>query len=169
MPIVTPSDELNPATLPGHELAYAQRTTNIALSSTSDSSPTDLGLSAAAITLDGSTKICVEFGGQLSVDNGGGNAGVAIVTLYSGTLNATGRMGILSQLEWDETSITGEGLIQLTKNERVYLTPAAGTYTFKLGGWKFGPSTCTLLAGTGTTIGSGSSVLMPAYIRVTVA
>lgn len=134
------------------ELVYSEQTTDVTVSATTEASPTTVIDNSTAITLDGNTTVLVEFYAA-GVDNPG-NAGGNTVTLslWDGTSTNLGRLG---EIYHDSTLYR-----RLPVLIRRRFTPAAGTYTYKVRGYRSNANG-TVKAGSG-----GSGGYMPAYLRV---
>jgi hypothetical protein len=139
------------ASMPGYEIAYAQITSPVTISATSEATAQDV-ISSGAITYDG-TAVWIEFNAP-RVDQGA--AGEIILVLQDGS-TALGWIGY-----W---SVGAVATIQQRNpaSLRRKLTPSAGSHTYKITGFR---STVngTVQAGAG-----GSAAFMPASIRVTKA
>lgn len=147
-PADVPTDmrELAEAIESGLQLAYAQITSNVTISSTSAASPTTI-ITLPAVTLDGSTAVRVEVNSAVNLQTG---AGYMVISLYDGSTN----LGIL--MYWPGTAGTAISLYRTAP-----LTPAAGSHTYSIRAY-VNAGTGIFTAGPG---GSGND--FPAWARVT--
>lgn len=140
----------------GAELAYTEYTSSVNLSATTEATANTI-VTAASITLDGSTSIIVEFYCSALASPGGGTSRFSIIDLYwSFNGGAAGPQGFLA-----DTFTNLNGQIVAACLARRKLTPAAGDYVFSARG-HVTAGTGVANAGTG-----GSGQFMPGYIRVT--
>jgi hypothetical protein len=132
-------------------LSYVQFTSNVAISASSDAG-SDTIVTAAAVTFDGSTLICVEFyAGAVRLPST--SDGQLIISLFDGS----SQVGRIAQY--------APGVATANSNYPCfvcrYFTPSAATHTYSIRGWVYN-GTGSIFAGTGS--GSASA---PGYIRVT--
>lgn len=128
-------------------LNYTEKTSDTTVSATVEGSPTTIITASAGVVVDGSTLICVEF--------------------YSANVNVGSTFLILNL--WDDTASANlgriAGLTRVSTTDAVcvrrYFTPAAGTRTYSVRGWR-GGSDGTVGGGAG-----GTATYMPAYLRIT--
>jgi hypothetical protein len=134
----------------GGELAYAQITSLVTVSGTSEGAPTDV-ISSGAITY-AATKIKIEF--------------------YAPATFQTGTLANLTFNLWDDTTNLGQlGFISFPSsgefdtfvNLARILTPTAGSHTYRIRAHK-GGGACGIAAGAG-----GVGAFVPAFIRVSSA
>jgi hypothetical protein len=128
------------------ELAFAQITSNVDITSTTAATPTEV-ISAGAVVFDGSTRVCIEF--------------------FCMQVRSSHQFVVLTL--WDDaTQLSRFGVVQIALDVnmpvllRRILTPSAGSHTYKVTAYKSG-GTGTITAGTGSG-GDGANV--PAYIRI---
>lgn len=136
---------------PGTELAYAEVTSQVSTTQTSEASATEI-VSAGAVTFDG-TAVMIEFYVPYTDVQNTANA-FAVFCLFDST-TSQGRMGIVRQ------PTTAELYVPVLLRRKV--TPSAGSHTYSI---RFITSsgTSTVEPGAG-----GSGNLMPGYIRITKA
>lgn len=137
---------------PGYEYDYAQITSNVTVTSTTEGSA-DTVVSSSAVAYDGSTTVFIEFYAPL-VDPATDAAGRALLlVLYDGASNL-GRMG------YAQNEVSGQHGYQTMYAKR-RLTPSAATHTYHVKAF--------VTAGTGTVFaGDGAAThYMPAFIRIT--
>jgi len=127
----------------GRELAYVERTTALTLGT----SPTVI-VTAPAITLDGSTRVLIEF--FASAWNFTATSANSFLDLWEAAMIAR-----LAQL----TNSTGAAAIVLPVYGRWYTTPTAGAHTYSARGWA-NTGSITLQAG------AAGSTYVPAFLRV---
>lgn len=122
--------------------SYVEFTSNVTISATSAATANTV-VTAASVTLDGSTMICVEF--------------------YAPTLTTTSTL--LLSLWQDSTDLGLVALISGTTEApalvRRFLTPSAGAYVYSIRGYRSSAN--------GTVKGStgGSDTFLAGYVRVT--
>jgi hypothetical protein len=135
----------------GTELAYVEFTSNVTVSSTTEATPTDV-VSAGAVTY-AAARIRVDFcaAGVLM----GGSNGALSLTLWDGSTDL-GRIG-----SWQQEAASGQVNIPTMLSR--FLTPSAGSHTYKIRGFSTN-SSATILVGAG-----GTGVRMPGWIRVSLA
>lgn len=132
-------------------LSYVELTGTVSVTGTSEAAPTDI-VSAAAVTVDGSTLICVEVylpriglapnsGARIRVYLREGGTSLGEFGLFENNASATSRAGMCFA--------------------RRFLTPSAGSHTYKISASRE-VSDGSIGAGAG---GSGNA--MPGYIRIT--
>jgi len=126
------------------ELSYVEQTTSVSITSTSEASPTDI-VSAAAIILDGGTRINVEF---FCIDLLAPAGQAVILNLWDASTDL-GRFGVAGG--------TNSSAVETAQCLRRFLTPSNGSHTYKVRGWT--------TSGTGTA--AATSPRLPIYIRVT--
>jgi hypothetical protein len=131
---------------PGSELAYAERTTNLAIPTSAESAPTDV-VSTPATAYDG-RPVLVEFFAPRVWPNV--TAGVNF-NLWDGNTN----LGILAFLYTQGTTEVDYALRAARR-----LTPSAGSHTYRIRAWATA-GTANLVAGAG-----GPGAFVPAFIRV---
>lgn len=131
------------------QLAYQEKTSVTIITATTEAGATTIA-TAASITADGSTRICVEVFAY-SADTGGANQlDLPLFDSFNG--GAAASLGTMaSHYNSNATSVFA----------RRFLTPAAGTHVYSWRGYKSG-GTVSVYAGAG-----GAGLPMPAYIRVT--
>jgi PKD repeat protein len=139
------------ASMPGYEIAYAQITSPVTISATTEGAAQDV-VSSGAVTYDG-TAVYIEFYAP-RVDVGA--AAETILVLQDGA-TALGWIGYFSV--GAVTAIQQRTPARLSRK----LTPSAGSHTYKITGFRVTVNG-TVQAGAG-----GSAAFMPAYIRVTKA
>lgn len=138
---------------PGTELDYAQITANVNVSHLEASA--DVILTGSPITLDGVTRIRVEFYAQVveTPSNGydfnlGLFEGSSIVRLLVGRYTSAG------------------GVLDVEANGVCYLTPSAGTHTYSIRAYRSPGTSGTAIVAAGDGVGDD---FPPAFYRVTVA
>lgn len=132
------------------ELSYVEFSSAVSITATAEGSANTV-VTAAALTVSGSTRICVEFY-CANVQLPPSATGQVIICLYEGGSS----IGRLAQLLNVAAATGGPSVFA-----RRYWTPSAGTYTWSVRAWEFG-GTATIAAGAG---GSGNQ--FPGYIRIT--
>ena len=132
----------------GAELAYAEITSDVTLTSTTEATPTSV-ISAGAVAFDGATRVCIEF---FTIGLGTGVGTAAILNLWDDTTTDLGRIAV-------QTPAGGRGAALV----RRYFTPPAATKTYRIRGWSQGTGDSFVSAGAG-----GAGIQLPAYIRITV-
>lgn len=137
----------------GTELAYAEVTATVSVTGTTSGSPTDI-VSSGAVTY-AATKIRIEWFFPEVYVQGTGNGGY--FGLYDGSTYIT-------KVSAFTCPATTPAMILPASGVR-YLTPSAGSHTYRLRGWKDG-GTFDLYCGNGTTSGAART---PISIRVTSA
>lgn len=139
--------------LPGFEIAYAELTSHVTVSATSEASPTNV-VSAGAVTFDGSTRVKIEFfAPRVDIANTGG--AFVIVNLWDDTTTDLGRICVAQT----------QSLFLPLYGVR-FLTPAAATKTYRIRAWRVnGDAVITASTGGG---GAGLEEV-PAFIRITKA
>lgn len=134
--------------MPLTELDYAQITSDVACTATSEAGANTI-ITGAAKTYDGSTVITLEFfwpAWTTSTSNT-----VAFLTIFEDG-SVIGRI-------WDSFGFTASGDMGGTIIVR-RLTPSAGTHTYSVRGHSQSAQTFTIKAGAG-----GAATLFPAYLR----
>jgi len=144
---------LGPAGIVGvaDELAYAEFTSSVAVSSTAEGTPNDVVV-APSITVDGATKIVIEFCcfGALGPTTA---ANCVMFNLWDSGTNL-GR--------WTR-SIDSTGVVNITPIfAQRELTPSAGAHTFKVSAWINSVGTGQVVAGAGGAVG----LYTPGFIRI---
>lgn len=132
-----------PAGAPGSEIAYAQRTTNVTVTSGTEATPDDLGLSLGAVNYDGNPILLEFFCG--GVDNG------LIIQLWDGATFLC---------RWADLRSVTDGPIYA----RLRVAPTPGAHTYKAMGVRSTASNGTLNCGTGS---GGAGTYAPGFIRAT--
>jgi len=133
------------------ELSYVEFTANITVTSTSEAAPDDI-ISAAAVVFDGATRVCIEFFSP-NIRSSTSSSEI-VIDLWE----STNELGHIANLSWDATGNSATVLA------RRFLTPTAGSKTYKIRAWKVGGND-TVIAG----VGGSSGVYVPGYIRITTA
>lgn len=137
---------------PGHEFDYAQITSPVTVSSTTEATPTNI-VSGNSVTYDGSTAVIIEF---FTCEISCNTASVInIINLWDGSTD----IGRIAKVRADISTDR-----RVSVYARVRLTPSAAAHTYHIKGWNGGASTTSVDAGAG---GAGTAV--PAYIRITKA
>ncbi len=133
------------------ELAYAELSASVTVTSATQASPTDL-ISAGAISFDGTTRVLVE--GYAAQIDAGAAAKETQVDLWDGATNlgAVGGFGL-----------TGSSGVYASIPFRFakYVTPSAGSHTFRIAGWRVTGANWSFVSGT-----YYGTVYAPAFIRV---
>ncbi len=144
------------SSLPGYELDYIERTSNLTITGTSAGSPST-AINGSSLSYSGTTRIKIEafFVLAETAANTADN-GIIIGLIEDATL-----LGPLSYNEWVRASAGFGGAPQYGVR---YLTPTAGTHSFTVVAWKSAAVTSILYCGTGT-----SGAYMPGFLRITVA
>lgn len=125
------------------ELSYVEFTSTVNITSTTAAAANTI-VTSASVSVDGSTKICVEFYAPLV---GVVSAATVIITLWQDSTDS-GQIGYQS------------GVVQWPVMLRRFLTPSSGSHTYTIKGWR--------LTSNGTVEGNtGGSTRMPGYVRVT--
>jgi hypothetical protein len=135
-------------TWPNTELVYAEITSNVTISAAS-AAAANTAITAAAVVLDGSTKIKVEA----YASRVGANADTHITLWDAVDGGAAADLGELFQI----SAATSDAQLNAS---RIW-TPAAGSHVFSLRCWR-GGTNGTLYAGAG-----GAGTAFPAFLRVT--
>src|SRR5262245_3178839 len=135
-------------------LSYVEITSPVSLRATNETAATTV-VTAAAVTCDGSTVVCVEFHTSEIRVAAASNAEARLLLYQDGSL--IGRLA-----EFYAGSTNGGGFYSPVFVRR-FLTPAAGSRTFSIRGVN-AAGAATVQAGSG---GSTAGSPMPAYIRVT--
>lgn len=132
--------------------SFVEFTGNVTVTGTSAGSPTDI-VTAAAITADGSTLYCVEF---FCYDvTGSGTNWFAIFGLYDGSTEQ-GRMA--------GSGFGSSTQIDMPIFARRFITPTAGSHTYKVSAYKGAGTTVVANAGNAA---SGTDNPGRGYIRIT--
>ena len=139
-------DLISALTIPGTELYYGEVASDITVTATSGATA-DTIKTASELTLDGSTKIAIEF----YCGRYDGNSAVLIATQVNE--GAT----ILSTLDW---SYGGGSQWMSASAARYYLTPSAGAHTYSIRAWAYANAVLYGDPGTGHT---------PMYMRIVTA
>lgn len=139
-----------PGSLVGQELAYAQITSGVNVTSATEATGTTV-VTAPAFTVDGSTPVLVEFFAP-SAFPASGVSSFIYISLFEGATQI-GRLGIVL-----DPAAANE---QLPVNLRYRFTPAAGSHTYTVTAHQSGGNG-TISAGAG-----GTGTFVPAFIRVT--
>jgi len=131
------------------ELAYAEISTSVTLTSVDEANPTSV-ISAGAVTFDGTTRVCIEF---YCWRLQSGTAGPVIVALWDDTTTDLGRL-----------ALSGPNGSSMPCLVRRFLTPSVGAHTYRIRG-------ITQVTGNGVVnaTGGGPATGLPAYIRITTA
>lgn len=133
-------------------LSYVEWTTSVPISPTTAATATTV-VTAAAITGDGSTQICIEgFSPSPLVGN------TATARLYIALFDGSTQLGVMADL-----GNAAAAFLRQHFYARRYLTPSAASHTYSLRAYRFNTDG-DVTAGVG---GSGDGVLMPGYIRIT--
>jgi hypothetical protein len=128
----------------GTELRYAEQTSNLSITATTEGSGAGVGITTAAYAFDGATPVMIQV--QLHrLDRGTTNIQAA---LYDGGVSI-GLVGI--------SATTGNG--QPFRQER-RITPTSGSHTYTVGAW-VDAGTGAIIAGAG-----GSGANQPSFIRI---
>jgi len=132
----------------GHavELAYAQITAAVSITSTAEATGTDI-VAAPAVTADGSTALLIEFFTPIAAPAAIANESMAI-NIYENGANV-GRIALVTTPTAAQMTTAIYG--------RLRRTPAAGSRTYKAGGWR--------VAGNGI-VGGAVGPYLPTFIRV---
>jgi hypothetical protein len=131
-------------------LNYTEKTSSVTVSATTEGTPTVVVTASAGVVVDGSTLVCVEFG---SPNANAAASSFLILNLWDDTAGASlGRI-------W--ASSIGTSGVSVGILARRYFTPAAGTRTYSIRGWR-GSADATVTAGA-----AGATAYYPMYIRVT--
>jgi hypothetical protein len=133
----------------GTVLNYTEFTVTVTVTSTNEAAPTTIVTASAAVTLNGTTRIGVTF--YTPVFATGTGASALLANLWRDTTDLGRMVG---------SSISGTGI---AANATRYLTPAAGTYTFSIRGWRTN-NDGTVVAGNG-----GAGAYLPGYILIATA
>jgi len=128
-------------------MAYGEITANVGVSSTTQGSPNTV-ITAPAITVDGATKIVIEFYCYAVVNQ---TNGAIILGLYEGG-TSLGQMGF--------GFVSGGGTMNCPILVQRELTPTAGTHTYSIGAYLGSAGSGTVFANTGGNQG------MPAFVRI---
>lgn len=140
--------------VPGQQLDYAQITSGVTITSSTESSPTAI-ITGNSITYDGSPVIIEFFSPVISCPNGvSSQYPSAVISAWVDGVNI-GRL-----INW--STGTGEGAQSWPAYGRLPYTPTAGAHTFKIQAFYTSVSGWAVNAGTG---GSGNYV--PAWMKVT--
>jgi hypothetical protein len=141
-------------------LSYVEQTTSDTSVVATSAATAELFVTAASVTVDGSTRIEVEFFCPQVCTPGGANARFTALELYwafnGGAAAARGIFG----LSYNDTSASRFDTPQTMK--RIF-TPAAGSYVFSIRAW-VNAGTGQLLCGSG-----GAGTNLPAFIKVSTA
>jgi hypothetical protein len=133
-------------------LSYVEFTSPVNTTATAEGSATTV-VTAASVSPDGATRICVEFYCE-SAQTPGTSSGQIIIDLWQDSAS----IGRLAQvITASAASPTGAPVLV-----RRFFTPAAGATVFSVRAWVSPAGTGVLNAGSGTATTS-----MPGYIRVT--
>lgn len=135
----------------GTELDYAERTSDLTVTATSDATA-DTVVSGNAVTYDGSTRICIEV--YVSACEISTNQGV-LLNIYDGSTDLGRVCNVAPKASTGSAVNAAYG--------RLFLTPSSGSHTFHLKAWKTA-GTATLYASAG-----GAASYLPAFIRITEA
>lgn len=132
------------------KLSYVEFTSPKTITSTSSGSPDNI-VSSAAVTVDGSTEILVEFWCPgVFLRTGGSNP---IMSLWDGS----------TELGTAELYIAGATGTEYPCSFKRYLTPSSGSHTYHIKAWdSVGSPGPIFQVGVG-----GAGVYMPGFIRVT--
>jgi hypothetical protein len=134
----------------GSELAYAEITSNVVVTSTVGSG--DLVVAAPAVVFSGAQRVRIEF---YSANVQVGAGGVACYLLICDAGVPFGYFGY----------VEGSGVASTVQAVR-FITPTAGSHTYSVRAYRGATGgTVAVFAGAGT----GNSTASPAYIRVTAA
>ena len=136
---------------PGSEIGYDQVTSNVSVTSTTESAGTTV-ISCAAHTFDGGPVMAEFFCPQASRSSA--NASNVAVCLFEGTTE-------IAQMCRENSDATGGGGGACPLIGRYRFTPSAGSHTYTVTAFE-GGGTATLRAGAG-----GTAALAPMYIRFT--
>lgn len=137
---------------PGYEFDYVEKTSDTSVTATTEAGA-DTVVTAAAVSYDGSTRICIEFYSQNVVPKAAAGDSI-LIYLFDGS-SSIGRIAWVSS--------------QAANNQRVpvltrrFLTPSNASHTYSI--------RASVSAATGTVGGGsgGAAGAMPAYIRQTKA
>lgn len=131
------------------QLAYAEITAAVTVSAVAEAAPNDV-VSSGAVTYDG-TRICIEFySPEVTV---AGTAGSFTILNLWDDVTELGRIAVLAHA-------SGTQPMQVATYAQRYLTPTAGSHTYKIRAWRVNANG-TVGAGDGT---AGND--HPAFIRV---
>ncbi len=144
-----------PATssLSGYEFDYVERTTDLAISATTDATATAF-ITGNAVSYDGSTRVKIEIwivAGDIAP------AQAAVLNLYDGSTDL-GRMALANNPLASGSQSNPPPLYGVR-----FLTPSNASHTYTIKAWKTG-GTCSLIARAG-----GTATYMPAWYRITKA
>lgn len=139
-----------PGNLAGQELDYAERTTNLSVTATSEATA-DTIVTGAAVAYDGATTVMIDFSADSIEPSAGAGRYIAVV-LYDGA-SSIGELFVARQ------GSTGTHDFPVYGRRR--LTPSAATHTYSARAWV---STGTGLVSAGT---GGSATAAPALLRIT--
>ena len=138
---------------PGHEFTYAEITSPVSVTSTTESAG-DTIVTAGAVTFDGSTVALIEF--SCPYANAQATEGqVLFITLYDGSSDV-GRLGLIKSA----TATADYRPLRLARR----ITPSAASHTYSIRGHLGGAGTGSVGAGA-----AGSGAYFPAFIRITKA
>lgn len=129
------------------DIAYVEFTSNVTISGTDATTPSDV-VSSGAINYDGAVRVCVEFYAS-NVQAANGSDAAVLLHLWDASTDL-GRMG-----SWQGQNQAAPAFLKR------YLTPSAGSHTYRVRGWRT-VGDGTVEAGSG---GTGNARL-PGYIRV---
>lgn len=142
----------------GFELDYVQITSNVTITSTSDGASGGTAIiDGNAVTYDGSTRICIEFYTDALLLTAAIAGHLVRINLYDGTTD----LGRMAEAAGVVTGVSHRFPVLA----RRLLTPSAASHTYHIRGIKDASGdTASVLADAG-----GSTLRMPAYMRITVA
>jgi hypothetical protein len=127
-----------------HRVAYVEATATVSNTTATEAAPLFV-LSSGAVTYGGFPVMIEVFAPRMF--------GVG-ANLFDDTTN----LGRLTH--------AAAGMSVLGWSARRYLTPAAGSHTYRIGTWQTGGTSNGIDAGAGGVDGGGVGLLMPAYIAV---
>jgi len=134
---------------PGTELAWAEITAPVTIPISAEAAAATV-VTAPAITLDGSTKVIVEFFTQ-ALNAGAAINATTIVNLWDGSTN----LGM-----WGQTQNVAAGSLIVPAMLHRRLTPSSGSHTFIAKAWS------TVAAGAVNAGPGGAGQIAPTFIRV---
>jgi len=132
------------------EMAYAENPNSVSIVSTVQGTP-DTIITAPAITVDGATKIVVEYYCPLAA-----SPNVVGKSMFADLWMDSGQIGRIGQIIASTAAVAASPF--LLQRE---ITPPTGTHTFSVRGWVDGGANATFYSGTG-----GLGTINPMFIRI---
>jgi hypothetical protein len=140
------------ATFPGAELAYAEITSNVSVTATTEPGA-QVAITTPSVTIAAGQSIIAEFYSPWIT-----TPAAAAASLRIKLTDVSVNFGIIAELFTPAAGVTGAPVLA-----RRRLTPSAGAHTFYAQAWVIGGASGQITAGPGNAVGTYA----PAYLRIT--